>query len=315
MLHLGKLSVDGISIALDDASSDVCFVSHAHSDHTSAFGKDKRIIASEETFSLMGKTHQPHGISGIRLAPAGHMLGARQLVADTPLGKFAYTGDFSLTDSYTSRAAEIVRCDTLMIDSTYCQRHMKIPTRFEVMEAMAGFVKRNSGSILVFGAYNTGKAQELTCFLNRECGIAPIVNDKAARVCSAYGKCGVKMEYVRAGSDEAEEAMRHPFVAIQPPSVVNFDFGARLSSAFGRTVLTAVATGWAAFNRFPVDKSFALSDHADFGDTMRYINESGAKTIICANSGAASAANYLRNAGYNAMTKEETAQGVQSVLA
>ena len=316
MVESGSLEVDGIRIALDDASSEVCFVSHAHSDHTEAFSKKRAIIASDETFVLMGKEPSCHPlVSSLRLHPAGHMLGARQLRAETPDGTFVYTGDFSLNCSYTAPAAEILQCDTLMIDSTYCLPNMRFPPREKVLSDMRRFVRGNEREIIVFGAYVRGKSQELVRFLNAECGLSPVVSAKAARVCEAYGRCGVKLDYVAAGTSEAEEAMRHPFVAIMPPRAVNFRFGSLLSEAFGHGAKTAVATGWAALWRFPVDAAFPLSDHADFRDTMRYIYESGAKKVICANSGTAQAAGYLRSIGIDAAEKGGPAQQAQKTLA
>jgi Cft2 family RNA processing exonuclease len=243
------------------------------------------------------------------------MLGARQIKAETDGGAFVYTGDFSLHDSYTTRGAKIVDCDTLMIDSTYAQPHMRFPSRFDVLAAMEKFVKKNSDSIIVFGAYNSGKAQELVSFLNRECGVAPVVNEKAAAFCSRYEKCGVRLDYFTSGSGEAEEAMRHPFVSIMPHFQVNFNFGSKLSQAHGRRVKTAVATGWAALSRFPVDEAFPLSDHADFSETMHYINNCKAKTVVCANSGAQEAAAALKKQGVNAITRDEAEQGFQMMLA
>ncbi len=312
----GTLSAGGLSLSLDNAAGELCFVSHAHSDHTSAFGKGKPIIASDETFAIAGQRAQKAELpEGMSLHHAGHMFGARQLLAQFDGGTFAYTGDFSLHDSYTARAAEILKCDTLMIDSTYCLPQMRFPKRYEVLSKMEKFVKANSSAILMFGAYSTGKAQEIVSFLNRECGVAPVVGPRAARVCAAYEKCGVRLDYLAAGSEEAEEASRHAHSAILPPPEVNFAAGARLAAERGRHVKTAVATGWAASSRFPVDEAFALSDHADFADTMRYIYESEAKAVICANSNSASAAHYLRSIGINAVEKGEPNPGVQTKLA
>lgn len=315
MFSSGTLRAGGIEIALDDDSAEHCFVSHAHSDHTSAFFKARKIIASEETFTLMGKRHAPPPTGAVRLHHAGHMLGARQISAETGAGKFAYTGDFSLEDSYTAKKAEIIGCDTLMVDSTYCQPRLCFPSRFEVFESMAKFMRQNAEGIVVFGAYSTGKAQELCCFLNRECGIAPVLSGKAAEVSERYQKCGVRMDFLKAGTPEAEEAMKGAFTAILPPQQVDFSFGAKLSEAHSRSVKTAVATGWAALSRFPVDAAFPLSDHADFRATMAYIEGSGAKTVICANSGASPAASYLKRSGINAITKDEMSEGYQTVLA
>jgi len=307
----GTLTANGQKLSLDDASGELCFVSHAHSDHTEAFSKKREVFASQETFTLVGKEPIARNLSGISLHHAGHMLGARQLFAQLDGGTFAYTGDFSLHDSYTARAAEILQCDTLMIDSTYCLPQMRFPKRYDVLAKMEKFVKQNSASHVVFGAYSTGKAQELVSFLNRECGTAPVVGARAAKMCAAYEKCGVRLDYIEAGSEEAKRAP----VSILPPPEVNFAAGARMASALGKSVKTAVATGWAANSRFPVDESFPLSDHADFADTMRYIYESGAATVICANADPEAAAHYLRSIGINAVPKGEASPGVQTRLA
>ncbi|MCX6771580.1 MAG: hypothetical protein NTX79_05995 [Candidatus Micrarchaeota archaeon] len=307
----GSLHAGGVRVSLDDADGELCFVSHAHSDHTEAFFKKREVLSSRETFTLMGKEPSERKLNGITLHHAGHMLGARQIFARFDGGTFAYTGDFSLHDSYTARAAEILACDTLMIDSTYCLPQMRFPKRYDVLARMEKFVKANSNALVVFGAYSTGKAQELVSFLNRECGVAPVVGSRAAKMCAAYEKCGVRLDYLEAGSEEAKKAQ----VSILPPPEVNFATGAKMAAAHGKPVKTAVATGWAANSRFPVDEAFPLSDHADFADTMRYIYESGAKTVICANANPEAAARYLRSIGINAIEKGEPAPGVQTKLA
>lgn len=314
MFSSNALHLDGASLALDDASCELCFVSHAHSDHTAAFSRKRKIIASDETFALMGNQPERHSLPSVKLHPAGHMLGARQLSAETDGAKFVYTGDFALHDSYTASAATILQCDTLMIDTTYCLPHLRLPNRRQTMDSIRKFVQQNESSIVVFGAYVRGKTQELVRLLNAECGIAPVVSAPAAEICSRYEKCGLKLDYLAAGTAQADEAMHSPFVAIMPPSMVDFGFGAKLSEAFGRPVKTAVATGWAAFSRFPVDAAFPLSDHADFKDTMRYIYGSGAKKVICANSSEEEAASYLRRLGIDATAKSSSG-AVQATLA
>ena len=68
-------------------------------------------------------------------------------------------------------------------------------------------------------------------------------------------------------------------------------------------------------SKFPVDAAFPLSDHADFRDTMRYIYESNAKKVICANSNQEAAAEYLRKIGINAVEKSNPAKELQTTLA
>lgn len=315
MFEGNALHVDGTAISLDDALHENCFVSHAHSDHTAAFGKRRKIMASDETFIIMGRAPESLSFPSVKLTPAGHMLGARQLIAETDGGKFVYTGDFALHDSYTSPAAKIEQCDTLMIDTTYALPHLNLPPRAAVLEKMRKFVSGNDRSIIVFGAYIRGKTQELVRFLNIECGVAPVVSRPAAEICARYEKCGLALDYITAGSDEAEEQMHSPFIAIMPSSMVNFDFGSKLASAFGHEVKTAVATGWAAISRFPVDSAFPLSDHADFRQTMRYVYESGAKKVICANASEEEAASYFCKLGIAAVPKHDSGREVQTTLA
>jgi len=81
------------------------------------------------------------------------------------------------------------------------------------------------------------------------------------------------------GSDEAEEVMSRRFVAVVPMRLAKRYFAKRLSDAFSRTTLCAVATGWAMTHRFNSDNSFPLSDHADFHDLKSYIESSGAKEV------------------------------------
>src|SRR3989338_3438007 len=93
-------------ISLDCGGGDCAFVSHAHSDHALT-AKASELIASPATVDLMRARGYPvskkisHDHYGIKLISAGHVLGARQLVAETEgEGSFAYTGDFRLSDSF-----------------------------------------------------------------------------------------------------------------------------------------------------------------------------------------------------------------------
>ena len=81
-----------------------------------------------------------------------------------------------------------------------------------------------------------------------------------------------------------------------------------------RLTSSSASASWASVSKFPVDAAFPLSDHADFRDTMRYIYESGAKRVICANSNSLQAAGYLCSIGIDAMAKSEMGKEVQTTL-
>src|SRR5262245_34094853 len=111
------------------------FVSHAHGDHV-AFESGATIIASVETAALVRARFQiatshplsfgeplawraPIGPTVLTLEPAGHVLGAAQLIADTPAGRFVYTGDYQSGAGLTHAPGAPIQCDVLVIEATF----------------------------------------------------------------------------------------------------------------------------------------------------------------------------------------------------
>jgi len=269
---------NGLRIGLDHSDCDLPFLSHAHSDHTSGVKKHKKIIASPETLELSGIAAELASHDGATMLPAGHILGARQLLLDCDGERVAYTGDFSIKPNIFGLKAEIPSCDRLIMEATYGDPAYLFPPMEDVHRMVSEWVKANPTSNLVIGCYELGKAQEMIKILN-ECGTAPIVTEKTEDFCSIYQKYGVKLDRIVVGTEEAEETMSKPFVSILPMGKAKRYFAYRLAEAFERPTLCAVATGWALHYRYDSDTAFPLSDHADFNDLVHYIEESGAKSV------------------------------------
>lgn len=221
---------------------------------------------------------EPVSCPGAKLLCAGHILGSRQLLVDCDGLRTVYTGDFSLKPNVFGWKAEIPQCDRLIMEATYGDPSYAFPSRAEIHGMISGWVKRNDSSNLLIGCYELGKAQELVRILN-EAGVAPIITQKAESFSTVYEKYGVKLDRIVVGSDEAEEAMSRSFVALLPIAKAKRRFTYRLAQAFGRDTLCAVATGWALHHRFDTDAAFPLSDHADFGDLVEFVERSGAKDV------------------------------------
>lgn len=301
-----NLEVRGRSIALDRSGSDVCFVSHAHSDHTSALkGRTRSVLASDATLALAGNgTHGKAELDGleVELLASGHMLGSRQLRVETADGSFTYTGDFKLGKSLTAEPAEIRETDTLMIEGTFGDPRYAFPDREHVVDGIAEFVTRNhdDGHIVLLGGYTLGKAQELVAIVNRRCHLTPVVSERIADACGIYSLFGVPLDAAGIGSHDAEEIMRDAFVAVMPFHQVNFDLAVKLSRAYHKSVYSAVATGWAASTRFPVDEAFPLSDHADFNEIVQYVQDAKPKTVYCCHGNEQALSRELQKRGFNA---------------
>ncbi|HLD62638.1 MAG TPA: hypothetical protein VI875_02105 [Candidatus Norongarragalinales archaeon] len=305
-----KVRIGVKEITLDHAG-DFSFISHAHSDHALKT-RVPSILASEATVDLLKARGYASGESvvhehyGTKLLGAGHVLGARQLVAAGDEGVVAYTGDFRLSDSLCVKGAEIPQCDTLLMEATFGSPEFVFPDRESVAKEIASWVtEKQKEGMVVLGGYALGKAQELTKILNDYAGIAPVVDESIAKINDVYVKHGVALDYVRSSSDEGLKELEKNFVAIVPMNRVNNNFAFQLSRAYSKKVSAAVATGWALTERFGSMQKFCLSDHSDFPELVEFAEQTGAKKIYTEYGSAKRLARELRKKGLNAHALEE----------
>ena len=304
------ISSGGIRISLDrkEQGSDIDFVSHAHTDHLSAVKQSRWVLASVPTADLISGTYGlkpqvPEGVSapsGLKLLSAGHMLGSRQLYIDScDSGEsVVYTGDFQMQDSRVSERIEVPSADIAILDSTYPDPKISFGDRCVVEQKIQRWARDTSESgIVLFRAYAMGKSQELIAILN-EMGMAPVVSEKIAAVCSIYRKHGAKLDYLSPGSDECVSELKGNFIGITERGLDTLPVA--LEMVHGKSVSTAVVTGFAQMFRFDTDMQFPLSDHADFSQSVDYINTTGARKIFTYGKSAELFAANLRSSGFDA---------------
>lgn len=302
------LCLNGLNISLDrrEHGSDIDFISHAHSDHTSAAKASKHVLTSDQTIQLIEQVYSAnvenvHESTGIELLESGHMLGSRQLcIEDNELGaRFVYTGDFQMQKSKAAKPIEIKDSDYLIMDSTYPDPAMVFEEKGEIEAEMQDWAARMlEKGIVLFSVYAMGKAQELIVLLN-ETGMKPIVSKKISGINKVYEKNGVALEYASAydGQSDFDEMVRGDFVGITECRNIN-GLASALAKVHNRMVFTAVATGFAKIFRFGTDMQFPLSDHADFRQGVEYIDAAGAKMVFTYGHGSEEFAANLRKKGY-----------------
>ncbi len=282
--------INGSEISLDCRmqNSDIDFVSHAHSDHIAAVRKSNAMLCSKETAELVSVAYglSPKPLAsvpeGITLLDSGHMLGSKQLLMEdyNSSKSILYSGDFQLMESVTSNRIRITNADILIIDSTYPDPNIRFDAREEVETALVRWVKRAVKSgIVLFKAYAMGKAQELIRILNMS-DITPVVNKKISAINKVYVDNGIDLDYCSAYDEKSdyESIMKENFVGVVDAKNFSDVVGA-VSYAHKKRVYTAVATGFAKSFRFNVDAQFCLSDHADFKQSIDYINSVSPKKI------------------------------------
>ncbi|MGC8670024.1 MAG: hypothetical protein ACP5TL_02635 [Candidatus Micrarchaeia archaeon] len=302
------LSIADHRISLDklEADSTIDFISHAHSDHIAAAKHSNNILASKETIDLLNalgidaKVSQIH--AGIELLPAGHILGSRQLyVYDSSVGlSYLYSGDFQMQKSMASEGIKTKNADILVIDSTYPDPKVSFGVKEETIESLLNWTSRTleKGSVL-FSAYAVGKAQEIIAIMN-QIGIIPVVTKKISVINSIYKKNGVQLDYVSAyDGSNYEEHLNGNFVGISEQRNIN-ELAYMLENVYGKKFYTAMVTGFASFIHFNTDAQFSLSDHADFAQSIDYINEVNPKIVLTYGHNAEKFAINLSKLGYTA---------------
>lgn len=302
--------LDDYAISLDrkERDSDIDFISHAHSDHTSAARSSKNVIASEETAELLKVASGIElkgfrsSMEGVALTDAGHVLGSKQIRIESPQdGVITYTGDFMLQKSLTCKPIQILGTDTLIMDSTYSSPEIKFDGRQEVEGAIELWTRRKrEQGIILFGVHALGKAQEIIRMLNNA-GIVPVTSKKISAINKVYASHGVDLKYTSAYDDASDygEPLERNFVGVFEIHKLD-DLAQMLSRVHGKRVFRAVATGFAKMFRFNTDVQFPLSDHADFRQSVHYIEAANPKRILTYGSNAAVFARNLARQGYNA---------------
>jgi putative mRNA 3-end processing factor len=315
----GELHVPQSVLFLDARRRRECtFVSHAHGDH---IGRHDRTIATAPTLALIRhrlgsraqgealpiRYYEPFGLGDltIELFPAGHVLGSAQIRIVRRDVAVCYTGDLCLEPNLTAEAAEVVRCDVLVLESTFGKPRYTFPPKDQVLAQIRAFVDQAllDGCTPVLLGYALGKAQEALKYfgeLGYPCRAHPLVH----AIDQIYEAHGLSLPNVRQLGPEGPEKGE---LVVAPPHLSRSPLLSRIPRK-----RTAVLTGWAIggsnFGWRGVDTAFPLSDHADFPSLLRYARESRASRIFTVHGYAQELATALRAEGIRAEPLEEERQ-------
>ena len=291
-------------------------ITHAHSDHVCLNDKSN-FYFSKQTHSLIEsryeKVSKPNAkefrqkfkmpFGEVSLHNSGHILGSSQVLVEGDK-TIAITSDFKLQDSLVQKGAEILPCDSLVIESTFGLPCYKFPERKEVYEEIAKWVSEKSKkNFVVLAGYSLGKAQELTAITSRLAGITPLVHESIFKNNKVYEEFGVDLgSYIK-----LDHNLKDSNVLIMPPSLAKHELLNVLEHTLRRKVFSAFATGWQ--HRGNYSKTFPLSDHADFEQLLRYVKEANPKQVFTVHGHSKEFAGYVqRRLGIPAKPLEETEQ-------
>ncbi len=252
-------------IALDPSKpckENINITTHGHTDHLSKRDMSGRVICSDITKKMI-KFYRPgsdienteryddDNVS-IRLYDAGHCLGSRMaLVTDKVSGvRTLYTGDYNTTNKYCGKARPI-RCDNLIIDSTYGHEKYAFPDYRDSIRDMVKNIKENTENNIRTRilSYSFGKPQE-SCHIMEKNRIS-FKTDERIKDINRH----LDLKY-KTSDDDASVMIARKRGEDRKEHVI---------AASGHAITSSYRflTG--------ADSTYVISDHADFFQGIRFI--------------------------------------------
>jgi putative mRNA 3-end processing factor len=265
-------------------------ITHGHADH--ARPGHGAVLATAETLAIMdqrlGRQRAPQALRygatltlngvEVRLAPAGHVLGSAQVVMEWQGRRVVVSGDYKRQRDPTCAPFEPVACDVFITEATFglpVFRHP--PPEGEVaklLRSVALFPERTH----VVGCYSLGKAQRLIRLLREAGWERPIwLHGAHQALCALYQRLGVALGELRQATVAAKAELVGQIV-LAPPSAVQDRWARRLAEP-----LVVAASGWMRVRQRArmggVELPLVISDHADWDELNRTIDETGAPEV------------------------------------
>ena len=281
------------------------FISHGHTDH---IARHKKIICSNPTADFIKirlknpnyqslEYNQAHNINDakITLHPAGHILGSSQIKIESNGISLLYTGDFRISPAKTVEPFEYIKCDVLIMETTFGLPHYKFPSRASMENELLDLCSQalKNGKIPVIYAYTLGKGQEALKIIS-DAGLPIAVDYPILRFVPIYQKYGVEFKRFTKFNKNQNGNM-----VILLPVNARFRKEYKDSSKYYTIYLSGWGIDHSAQYRLGVDRVLPLSDHADYDELIQLVETVKPQKVYCTH-GFDQFVDTLNNAGYKA---------------
>jgi putative mRNA 3-end processing factor len=290
-------------------------ITHAHSDHARK-GSKQYFCVSSGTGLL--KVRLGSGINVKSMAygdswrfgdvkvsfhPAGHILGSSQVRVEFNNEVWVVSGDYKRDPDPTCEPFETVTCDVFITEATfgtpaYCWG--KTTNYGEQISAWWSRNKRRGLNSVLF-AYSLGKAQRILGSLVNYASEPVFCHPAVETLNQCYREQGIKLaDSIDLNQHKIDDSLSGKLFIV-PPSFLKSDESAIL----GKKYRTAFASGWMVRNSYGYDASFLMSDHADWNDLLRTVEESKAKKVFVQYRGNGALVNELKSRGIEAYSDKQ----------
>lgn len=267
-------------------------ITHAHSDHARP-GHDA-VLASSATLALM-RARMGAGAGGVQqalawgeririgdvtlwLEPAGHVLGSAQVAIEYAGSRVVVSGDYKRQADVTCDPFVAVPCNVFITEATFALPVFRHPPAAGEIAKLLASIALFPTRTHVIGCYSLGKTQRLIALLRQAGWDAPIfMHGALAPMCAVYAQFGIALGDLR----PATVAARHELVGqivLAPPSAIADRWARRLAEP-----VVCMASGWMRVRQRAkqggVELPLVISDHADWDELNRSIDEVGAPEV------------------------------------
>src|ERR1700720_2151951 len=247
-------------------------VTHGHSDH--ARPGNERVAAAAGTAGirqsrygeLAGGSLQPldygepiaiDGV-GVRLIPAGHVLGSAQVVLDYRGARVVVSGDYKRRADPTCAPFEPCNCDLFITEATFGLPGFRHPPDRVEIDKLLHSLSLFPDRCHVVGVYALGKCQRVLALLRRAGYEEPIyLHGALIGLTELYESLGVPLGPVLPWADATREALKGRIV-LAPPAATTDRWSRRLPDP-----LVAMASGWVGLckrgQHFGVELHYVIS--------------------------------------------------------
>jgi Cft2 family RNA processing exonuclease len=321
-------------------SQPVAWLSHAHSDH--ARGSHGTAVGSPDTLEIYALRAGEQAVANTRMQrlaygesleyngatltalPAGHILGAAQLLVEFGGERLVYTGDIKLRPPLCGATTEVVPCDHLIMECTFGLPVFHFLSRQEAIDRIVAFAREclADGDTPAFLGYALGRGQEIAHVLASH-GVPTMVHGAIARYFPWYERAGYAfgdwVPYQRGkvsanGKDSDTSHGSEPKAADPVDGLADRGIEGRALVAVPsfRTTLQASASrvriayvsGWASMDnaraRTGAEALIPYSDHGDFPELLGIVEQSRPKRVDAVHGFTEVFASILRNKGVEA---------------
>lgn len=275
---------------------------HIHDDHMGDFNKSKGlqdIFMSTETRELLIAEHDAdleyrdnlipicRGVeyrlddgSALTLLPSGHMLGSSQAAIELSDGtRCGYSGDFGWP------LDDVIQVDQLVVDSTYgSPRSIRRHSQAEAEECLLEVVSKRLryGSVHI-SAYR-GTIERVLHILAGNVNVPILAGERLMREIKVYQDHGFAV-----GALDALDSEAGRFAVGERSYIRLYSKG----DGFDKELIEGTSVSCSAFFTVGTDHplmefssrsySVALSNHADFEETLAFVKATGAMTVVTDN--------------------------------